>query len=83
MEMVAADWLRSVKREDNLAGRPGGIVQVWYTVVYFLQTQSHMHTHTHTHNNGKDFKQFDYIHPFQCSVQMQKAIRFEMKSLSL
>ncbi|CAA3014807.1 ENHANCED DISEASE RESISTANCE 2-like [Olea europaea subsp. europaea] len=27
MEMVAADWLRSVKREDNLAGRPGGIVQ--------------------------------------------------------
>lgn len=27
MEMVAADWLRSDKREDDLAGRYGGIVQ--------------------------------------------------------
>ncbi|KAK3011600.1 hypothetical protein RJ639_011435 [Escallonia herrerae] len=27
MEMVAADWLRSDKREDDLGGRPGGIVQ--------------------------------------------------------
>lgn len=27
MEMVGADWLRSDKREDDLAGRPGGIVQ--------------------------------------------------------
>ncbi|XP_073293321.1 protein ENHANCED DISEASE RESISTANCE 2-like isoform X1 [Primulina huaijiensis] len=27
MEMVAADWLRSDKREDHLAGRYGGIVQ--------------------------------------------------------
>ncbi|CAI9091109.1 OLC1v1026045C1 [Oldenlandia corymbosa var. corymbosa] len=27
MEMVAADWIRSDKREDNLGGRPGGIVQ--------------------------------------------------------
>lgn len=28
MQMVAADWLRSDKREDDLAGRPGSIVQV-------------------------------------------------------
>lgn len=28
MEMVGADWLRSDKREDDLGGRPGGIVQV-------------------------------------------------------
>ncbi|KAL2471049.1 Pleckstrin-like proteiny (PH) and lipid-binding START domains-containing protein [Abeliophyllum distichum] len=27
MEMVAADWLRSDKREDDIGGRPGGIVQ--------------------------------------------------------
>lgn len=28
MQMVAADWLKSDKREDDLGGRPGGIVQV-------------------------------------------------------
>ncbi|KAK6933382.1 Protein ENHANCED DISEASE RESISTANCE 2, C-terminal [Dillenia turbinata] len=27
MELVGADWLRSDKREDDLASRPGGIVQ--------------------------------------------------------
>ncbi|KAJ8768696.1 hypothetical protein K2173_023600 [Erythroxylum novogranatense] len=27
MQMVAADWLRSDKREDDLGGRPGSIVQ--------------------------------------------------------
>lgn len=27
MDMVGADWLRSDKREDDLGGRPGGIVQ--------------------------------------------------------
>ncbi|KAA8539305.1 hypothetical protein F0562_025997 [Nyssa sinensis] len=27
MQIVAADWLRSDQREDNLGGRPGGIVQ--------------------------------------------------------
>ncbi|XP_024017099.1 protein ENHANCED DISEASE RESISTANCE 2 isoform X1 [Morus notabilis] len=27
MQMVGADWLRSDKREDDLAGRPGSIVQ--------------------------------------------------------
>lgn len=27
MQMVAADWLRSDKREDDLAGRPESIVQ--------------------------------------------------------
>ncbi|KAK1419639.1 hypothetical protein QVD17_28867 [Tagetes erecta] len=27
MEMVGADWLQSDNREDNIAGRPGGIVQ--------------------------------------------------------
>lgn len=34
MEMVGADWLRSDKREDDLGGRPGGIVQV---LVLFLE----------------------------------------------
>ena len=28
MKMVAADWLRSDKREDDLGGRSGSIVQV-------------------------------------------------------
>lgn len=28
MQMVAADWLKSDKREDDLGGRPGGVVQV-------------------------------------------------------
>nr|GMC48457.1 protein ENHANCED DISEASE RESISTANCE 2-like [Ipomoea batatas] len=27
MQMVAADWLKSDRRQDDLAGRPGGIVQ--------------------------------------------------------
>ncbi|KAK3005321.1 hypothetical protein RJ639_017006, partial [Escallonia herrerae] len=36
MEMVAADWLRSDKREDDLGGRPGGIVQVPGTTTYSL-----------------------------------------------
>ncbi|KAJ4726054.1 protein ENHANCED DISEASE RESISTANCE 2-like [Melia azedarach] len=27
MQMVAADWLKSDKREDDLGGRPGGMVQ--------------------------------------------------------
>lgn len=31
MQMVAADWLRSEKREDDLGGRPGSIVQVVFS----------------------------------------------------
>lgn len=31
MEMVGADWIRSMHREDDLAGRPGSIVQVFIT----------------------------------------------------
>ncbi|PWA87231.1 pleckstrin (PH) and lipid-binding START domains-containing protein [Artemisia annua] len=31
MEMFGADWLQSDKREDDLAGRPGGIVQKYAT----------------------------------------------------
>ncbi|CAK9136107.1 unnamed protein product [Ilex paraguariensis] len=27
MQMIAADWIKSDKREDDLGGRPGGIVQ--------------------------------------------------------
>jgi len=30
MQMVGADWIKSDKREDDLAGRPGGLVQVSY-----------------------------------------------------
>ena len=30
MQMVAADWLRSDKREDDLAGRPESIVQAGF-----------------------------------------------------
>ncbi|KAJ4720778.1 Protein ENHANCED DISEASE RESISTANCE 2-like [Melia azedarach] len=29
MQMIGADWLRSNQREDNLGGRPGGIVQTY------------------------------------------------------
>ncbi|KAL0402269.1 UNVERIFIED_CONTAM: protein ENHANCED DISEASE RESISTANCE 2 [Sesamum latifolium] len=36
MQMVAADWLRSDKREDDLAGRPGSIVQVPGATTYNL-----------------------------------------------
>jgi len=32
MQMVAADWVRSDKREDDLGGRPGSIVQVGHCV---------------------------------------------------
>lgn len=32
MQLVAADWLRSDTREDDLASRPGGIVQVRYII---------------------------------------------------
>ena len=28
MQMVGADWLQSDRREDDLGGRPGSIVQV-------------------------------------------------------
>ncbi|KAL5663657.1 hypothetical protein ACJX0J_023765, partial [Zea mays] len=27
MQMVGADWIKSDKREDDLAGQPGGLVQ--------------------------------------------------------
>lgn len=44
MEMVGADWLRSDKREDDLAGRPGSLVKVWidydYTVLNYDISQS-------------------------------------------
>jgi hypothetical protein len=30
MQMVGADWIKSDKREDDLAGQPGGLVQVSY-----------------------------------------------------
>jgi len=30
MEMVGADWLKSDKREDDLGGRAGSIVQVLF-----------------------------------------------------
>lgn len=36
MEMVGADWIRSMHREDDLAGRPGSIVQVFITFLFFL-----------------------------------------------
>lgn len=36
MQMVGADWLRSDKREDDLAGRPGSIVQVDFELVFLI-----------------------------------------------
>jgi hypothetical protein len=30
MQMVGADWVKSNKREDDLGGRTGGLVQVFY-----------------------------------------------------
>lgn len=35
MQMVAADWLRSDKREDDLAGRPESIVQAGFFFSFF------------------------------------------------
>jgi len=34
MQMVAADWLRSDRREDDLGGRSGSIVQVVLVLNY-------------------------------------------------
>lgn len=36
MELVAADWLKSGKREDNLGSRSGGIVQVFINNLLFM-----------------------------------------------
>lgn len=36
MQMVAADWLKSDKREDDLGSRPGGIVQVLLIIELLL-----------------------------------------------
>ena len=36
--MVAADWLRSDKREDDLGGRPDSIVQVLHFLLLVIQT---------------------------------------------
>uniref|UniRef100_A0A0E0IU20 PH domain-containing protein n=1 Tax=Oryza nivara TaxID=4536 RepID=A0A0E0IU20_ORYNI len=36
MQMVGADWIKSDKREDDLAGRPGGLVQVPGSSTYSL-----------------------------------------------
>jgi hypothetical protein len=43
MRMVGADWIKSDKRQDDLASRPGGIVRVCCTYLtkiidYLLQT---------------------------------------------
>ncbi|CAJ1955939.1 unnamed protein product [Sphenostylis stenocarpa] len=39
MQMVAADWVRSDKREDDLGGRPGSIVQVGIAYDYKYAAQ--------------------------------------------
>lgn len=36
MQMVSADWIRSDKREDDLGGRPGSIVQVLMFIPIFF-----------------------------------------------
>ena len=41
MQMVAADWLKSDKREDDLGGRPGSIVQV-HTNSYWFRFNAHL-----------------------------------------
>ncbi|KAL2465109.1 Pleckstrin-like proteiny (PH) and lipid-binding START domains-containing protein [Abeliophyllum distichum] len=73
MEMVAADWLRSDKREDDLAGRPGGIVQVPGTTThnlalyYMLENPLHETPLLESFVNGDDafrnsrFKLIPYI----------------------
>lgn len=40
MQMVAADWLRSDTREDDLGGRPGSIVQVLFISFFFKYMSS-------------------------------------------
>ncbi|KAE8727161.1 protein-tyrosine sulfotransferase-like [Hibiscus syriacus] len=73
MQMVAADWLRSDKREDDLGGRPGGIVQVPGSTTYSLALYYMMSTPVeespllHNFVNGDDayrnsrFKLIPYI----------------------
>lgn len=39
MELVAADWLKSDKREDDLGGRSGGIIQVSHISQHDLQSE--------------------------------------------
>lgn len=41
MQMVGADWLRSDKREDDLAGRAGSIVQVIFHFRTFFSSHCH------------------------------------------
>ncbi|PKI56371.1 hypothetical protein CRG98_023256 [Punica granatum] len=71
--MVGADWLRSDKREDDLAGRPGGIVHVPGTTThnlamyYMLKTPLGEHPLLQRFVNGDDayrnsrFKLIPYI----------------------
>nr|AAD20693.1 unknown protein [Arabidopsis thaliana] len=73
MEMVAADWLKSDKREDDLGSRPGGIVQVPGSTTYSLVLYYMMSTPIEEHPllvsfvNGDDayrnsrFKLIPYI----------------------
>lgn len=41
MQMVGADWLRSDQREDDLAGRPGSMVQVVFTLLFSFPFRFH------------------------------------------
>ncbi|KAG8486941.1 hypothetical protein CXB51_020521 [Gossypium anomalum] len=73
MQMVAADWLRSDTREDDLGGRPGSIVQVpgstTYSLALYYMMSSPVEDSPLLHNfiNGDDayrnsrFKLIPYI----------------------
>jgi hypothetical protein len=50
MQMVGADWIKSDKREDDLSGRPGGLVQV-----YFLKASNFPSTAKGTENFTKSY----------------------------
>ena len=40
MQMVGADWIKSDRREDDLASRCGSIVQVWPLILYIFLSLS-------------------------------------------
>jgi len=48
MQMVGADWIKSDKREDDLAGRPGGLVQVSYAKASSLVSPERMKVFTNS-----------------------------------
>lgn len=67
MQLVAADWLRSDKREDDLSSRYGGIVQVRFG--------------QDNRSNKKRSDHISIKHEAKCSSSRKLCITFLMNDL--